>query len=252
MTTARSAALEDLQARIGYRFRDAALLDRALIHRSWSHEAQRRDRHGVLEDNERLEFLGDGVFYAVVGEQLFRAHPEAAEGQLTALRRHLVSGPRQVELARAWGLDAPGLVRLGHLPAGEVRRGQQKLLEDAVEAVVGAVFLDGGFDAARALLAGWVAECEPDLAEATDSKSVLQEALQARGLPTPAYLQVDSAGPGHERHFEFAALVVAAPGGAPEDWGRGEGPSKKKAQRAAAACALARLREAGVLPRDEG
>ncbi|MFH1469173.1 MAG: ribonuclease III [Pseudomonadota bacterium] len=250
MNPPRAALLEGLQARIGYFFEDIALLDRALTHRSWAHEAQARDTGGALEDNERLEFLGDGVFYALVGALLYIAHPEAPEGQLTMLRRHLVSGPRQAALARTLGLDRPGLVRLGHLPAQEIARGQDKILEDAVEALVGAIFLDGGLAAAQALLAPWVAAEEPELAEARAPKSLLQEALQALGLPAPTYTTLAETGPDHMRRFTCAALVVTAPDGEPEIRGQGEGSSKREAERLAAIAALERLVEEGVLPGD--
>jgi ribonuclease-3 len=247
MSQPRAVLLDRLQDRMGYRFHDVALLDRALTHRSWAHDQQRHDAAGVLEDNERLEFLGDCVFYAVVADHLYRAHPSATEGDLTDLRRHLICGPRQTAFGRSLGLDRPGLVRLGHLPADQVERGLDKIVEDAVEALVGAVFLDGGLAAAHALLDPWIVAEEPSSRDARPAKSILQEVLQAAHLPIPTYLTDRESGPDHRPWFACAAMVSTAPEAPAQAWGHGEGASKKEAERLAAIDALARLRAEGVL-----
>jgi ribonuclease-3 len=218
-----------LEKRLGYRFRRPELLDQALTHRSWAHE-----REAGVDHYERLEFLGDAVLGLVAAEELFRGHPELPEGELSKRKGFLVS--REVLARRGEELGLGDLLRLG---VGEERSGGREkasLLADAVEAVLGAVYLDGGLDAARQAVAGLFAEglVRPG-AGPSDAKTRLQEAVQARGWPLPAYRLVDQAGPDHAKRFTVEVELRGAPAG------RGHGRSKKSAEQEAAAVALAAL-----------
>jgi ribonuclease-3 len=250
MSGQRATLLEGLQQRLGYRFGDVSLLERALVHRSFAHERQLRDEHGVLEDNERLEFLGDGVLYLVISEFLFQAHPGASEGELTKRRRLQVRGVQQTAWGAALGLDDPLMLLRGRIPSHEADRGEASRLEDAFEAVLGAVFLDGGLEAARAVLDPMMRAADASERSLEPPKSRLQEALQARGLPVPSFPIVDQGGPAHQRWFEAAAMCVTEPGGQEVEWGRGRERSKRQAQTAAAVVAWGRLCDAGILEGD--
>lgn len=250
MSDERRELLDALQQRLGYRFGDIALLERALTHRSYAHERQRWDEHGVLEDNERLEFLGDGVLHLVVAEYLYEAHPSDSEGELHRRRRRLVQNTALTQRGRELALDDPRLLLRGRIPENEARRGEARRLEDAVEAVVGAIFLDAGFERTRAVLLSWLRAGDVDLHGGLDPKSRLQEAIQARGLPIPRYALVDAGGPDHERWFESVVNVETEPDAAPVEWGRGRATSKRKAEIAAAVDAWARLIQAGLVEAD--
>jgi ribonuclease-3 len=250
MRDERSELLEALQDRLGYRFEEPGLLARALIHRSFAHERQHWDQHGLLEDNERLEFLGDGVLYLAVSEFLFHGHPGADEGQLSKRRRFQIKGSQQAEWGRQLQLDDPRLLLRGRLPPDEEQRGEAKRLEDAFEAVLGAVFLDGGFEAARRVLEPLMRNMDDSLRSLREPKGRLQETLQARGLPLPAYEIVDEGGPAHSKWFEARIVLASAPGEEAIEWGRGRAPSKKRAETAAAREAWNRLIEAGLLEGD--
>ena len=183
--------LERFQRRLGYSFRDPALLAQALTHRS-----------ATAEHNERLEFLGDGLINFVVAEALYRARPQAEEGDLSRLRASLVC---EESLARAAGALEIGDVLTfgsGTLKSGGFRR--DPILADALEAVLGAVYLYGGFDAGRAacerVLAGPLAQL-PDPATLKDAKTRLQEFLQGAGRPLPVYELLAAQGPEHRPSF---------------------------------------------------
>jgi ribonuclease III len=250
MSDERCQLLEALQARLGHSFEDIGLLERALTHRSYAHERQRRDQHGVLEDLERLEFLGDGVLYLVLSEYLFRAHPGASEGELTKRRRLQVQGAQQTAWGRELQLDDPRMLLRGRSPEHEAARGEASRLEDAFEAVLGAVFLDGGFEAAKAVLLPLMHRADARSRPLEPPKSLLQEALQARGLPTPEYPIVADGGPAHDRWFEAVAMCVTTSGGEPRELGRARARSKRQAQTGAAESALLRLVEAGLVEGD--
>ncbi len=252
MSDERQQLLEELQERLDYRFRDPALLERALTHRSFASERQRRDEHGVFDDNERLEFLGDGVLYLVASDHFFRSYPAASEGELTKRRRLVVQGAQQTAWGELLKLDDPRLLLRGRLPEHEAARGRDSRLEDAVEAVIGAVFLDGGLEAAQTVLSPWLSAADVDLRSLEPPKNRLQEALVARGLPMPSYPIVADGGPAHDRWFEAAALCVTAAGEEPAEWGRGRARSMRLARNAAAEQALERLSGAGLLEVDQG
>ena len=210
----------------GYRFQDAALLERALTHRSFS---------GV--HNERLEFLGDGVLNCAVAAELYRRFPALPEGELSRLRAHLVNQPTLAALATKCKLGA--MLRLGE---GEQRSGgtqRPSIIADALEAVLGAIFIDGGFDAARdavsRLYADLLAEADP-LVLGKDAKTRLQEWLQARRLPLPLYTVIGKLGEAHAQTFEVACSIEAH-----DLRTTGVGPSRRAAEQVAAQAACDQL-----------
>lgn len=214
------------ETRLGYRFRDPALLDAALTHRSAG-----RDNY------ERLEFLGDSVLNFVVAVLLFQEFPQGSEGDLSRYRAALVSSHTLAGVAGDLALGDQLRLGGGELKSGGYRRGS--ILADSLEAVFGAVYLDGGFDAARAvvqrLLASRLAEL-PDAEALKDPKTRLQEQLQSRALPLPKYAVEEVAGEPHEQWFvascEVAALALRE---------QGEGASRRNAEQEAASRVLAAL-----------
>lgn len=211
--------IDDLQGRIGHRFRQTALLARALTHRSFG-----------ADHNERLEFLGDAVLSLAVSSLLFERFAGSDEGDLTRVRAHLVREDSLHRMALQLGL--PDVVRLSD---GEARGGgaqRASILADALEAVIGAVFLDAGFDAARALvqrLFGEVIAGTEIGAWAKDAKTELQEWLQARRLPVPTYRIAATRGQAHAQTFEVECVVPAL--GLTQ---AGEGRSRRQAEQEAA------------------
>jgi ribonuclease-3 len=226
--------VDALAGRLGYTFRDPVLLLTAVTHRSFVQE--RRPSGEPLPYNERLEFLGDAVLDLAVAEALVERLPDAPEGRLSTLRAALVNERSLAAAARA--LAVGEALRLGK---GEDRSGGREkasLLADAFEALVGAVYLDGGWRAARAVARAALGEAlERAVAGhvATDHKTALQEQLQRRGAPPPTYLVVGAVGPDHAPRFEVEVTV----GGAVV--GRGQGRSKKEAEQTAASAALTAL-----------
>ena len=221
------ALLTALQHRLGYRFADPALLLRALTHRS-----------AAAEHNERLEFLGDAVLQVTVSALLYERFAGCDEGDLTRVRAHLV---REDSLARA--ALALGLPEVMRLSEGEARGGgarRPSILADALEALIGAAFLDGGYAAAQALVQGLFAEviAGTDVDSWTkDAKTELQEWLQARKLPVPAYRIVATRGQSHAQTFDLECAVPAL--GLTE---RGEGKSRRSAEQEAARRMLGSLK----------
>lgn len=223
----RRERLAALETRLRHHFGDPALLETALTHRSYANE------QGLNENYERLEFLGDAVLDLLTAEWLYRGAPEASEGYLTRRKSHLVSEPILARMADSLGLGE--LLRLG---VGEARSGgdgKPSLLADVLEALIGALYLDGGLGAARrfveSLLEAMGGEGERRF---RDAKSALQEYLQARGRQLPRYVLKATEGPDHAKHFtvecRVRGLVV----------GVGSGRSKKIAEQAAAEDALRR------------
>jgi ribonuclease III len=222
-----------------FRFKDIELLRTALTHRSVLHEVNAAgvtDLTPATLTNERLEFLGDAVLGAVAAEYLYKLDPEADEGDLTRQRVALVRAETLVRWAREFDLGAYLYLGLGERPSSSSR---DRMLAGAFEAVVGAIALDRGFGAARRFLLRLIERDAPGilaLAEgAANPKGRLQELLQDRFRRAPEYRTVASAGPDHQRIF-----VVEVRHGE-RVLGRGEGPSKREAQQAAAADALAVL-----------
>jgi ribonuclease-3 len=229
----RESAWRGLEARLGHHFRDPALLDRALTHTSFANEAPAAD----AAHNEALEFLGDAVIGLVVAEMLHARDPGGPEGAKSKLRAHLVAERSLAGCAEAAGL--PGLLRLGR---GEEKTGgrlKQALWADAYEAVVAALYLDGGLGAAAAFVGR---ELAAPLAAAAavdpggDAKSALQELLQAGGESVPDYVVIAEEGPDHRKRFRVECRI----GG--RIAGEGIGYSKKEAQQDAARRALESVR----------
>jgi ribonuclease-3 len=227
----RAERLHELERRLGYRFADLGLLDRALTHASRAHEEGSSGRG----DNEPLEFLGDAVLGLVVTDLLHRRNPDGAEGPKSRRRARLVSAPSLARRAAELGL--PELLRLGR---GEEKTGGRRksaLWANAYEALIAALYLDGGFEAAHRFVRDeFAGDVKDDAIAADDPKSVLQELLQGQGRPLPEYHVAAEAGPSHRRLFRVECRL---------DDGfvsRGEGSSKKAAQQQAAERALVRLR----------
>ena len=212
--------------RLGYEFADADLLLRALTHRS-----------AAADNNERLEFLGDGVLNFVIAAALFRRCPEASEGDLSRLRAVLVRGRTLAELALELELGALLILGPGEQRNGSSRR--ESILADTVEALLGAIYVEAGFDAVQGVILNLFDERlnhlpAPD--EAKDAKTRLQEWLQARGRTLPQYALVERSGAKHAERF-VAACQLADENMLCE----GEGTSRRKAEQAAARCMLERL-----------
>lgn len=219
-----------LLRRLGYVFKDESLLDRALTHRS-----------AGSEHNERLEFLGDSIINFITAEYLYRAQPDAREGQLTRLRALLVRRDTLAEVARE--LDLGTALKLG---GGELKSGgrdRDSILADALEALVGAVYLDSGMDSCRNLVQRLFAEKMAQAQQrrvAKDAKTRLQERLQANGLPLPSYEVVEVKGAAHNREFQVFCRVASL-----DNPTRGTGGSRRQAEQAAARLALEQLNDKG-------
>lgn len=220
-----------LADRLGHTFRQPELLELALTHSSWANE-----RGGGEAHNERLEFLGDAVLELCVSTALFRRFPGVREGELTRLRAHLVSTVGLAQRARELGLDA--YIRLGRGEEQQGGRTRDAILSDALEAVLAAVYEDGGFVAAEKAVARIFAEHWPHTAgmpQARDCKSRLQEAMQHLFGRVPVYAQVATSGPEHAKRFQ---VRLTLPDG--QDF-EGQGTSCKKAEQDAARRALEAL-----------
>jgi ribonuclease III len=219
-----------LEERIGYRFKDNALLECALTHISALKGA--RNRAGSYQ---RLEFLGDHVLGLVISDVLFRSFPKADEGELSRRLADLVRKETCAEIARTIELGAA--ILLGSSEANAGARKRPAILADVCEAVIGAVYLDGGYPAAAALVERlWQVRMQATAPPQRDPKTVLQEWAQARGLPTPVYREVARTGPDHDPEFRIA---VQLPNFAPAE---GSGRAKRAAEQAAAAAMLTRER----------
>ncbi len=231
--TSRTGPLQELERALGYVFRDPALLRTALVHPTFAYE----NPSEAAEDNERLEFLGDAVFSLTVAKTLQSWPDRLPEGEMTRIRALLVSERTQAALARRIGLGA--LLRFGRGEEGTGGRDRVSNLSNALEAVLGAVFLDGGFEAAEAVvlrlygdrIAGAVRD-----RHALDAKSRLLEIVQAGTVRRKASFRiVREEGPAHARRYAAEALVDGAVVGA------GEGASKQEAEQEAASAAVAAL-----------
>jgi ribonuclease III len=217
----------ELETRIGYEFADKSLLDRALTHISALTGAGRAGSY------QRLEFLGDHVLGLVVSDMLFRAFAKADEGELSRRLADLVRKETCAEVART--IDLGAAVRLGSSEVNAGGRQRIAILADVCEALVGAVFLDGGYAAAAALVEQlWGERLRAPARPLRDAKTMLQEWAQARGLPTPAYREIARTGPHHDPEFR---VVVELPAFPPAE---GMGRSKRAAEQAAAAALLTR------------
>ncbi len=222
---------QELAQRLGLKFKDMLLLSRALTHRSYLNEHPE-----ALEDNERLEFLGDAVLDFVVGAWLYNHFPEMPEGDLTRLRSALVYTDQLAVFARKIQLGNAMRLGRGELQAGGKDR--TPLLCDTFEAFIGAIFLDQGILAVQKFLASLLIEASEDALihhKTEDPKSQLQEWVQARGFAAPRYVTRSMTGPDHSKVFEVDVIVNEIV------FGTGDGPSKQIATKAAARDALQRL-----------
>ncbi|MEK7550499.1 MAG: ribonuclease III [Patescibacteria group bacterium] len=208
-------------------FINNSLFDQALTHRSWVNEHK-----GKRTSNERLEFLGDAVLEFIVSRELYKSFPDKEEGYLTALRANLVNTISLAEIAKNLNLGS-----IIYLSKGEEETGGRtnlSLLADTVEAIIGALFIDGGLSSAEEFInKNLLHELgKRALLPLKDAKSLLQEYVQSRGLLTPKYKVIREIGPDHNKEFEIEAVVDS------KAWGRGVGKSKAVAEQEAAKVAL--------------
>jgi ribonuclease III len=238
-TTKIREEYEALEQALGYRFRDFGTLEHALTHRSHASE----DVTGGVADNESLEFLGDAVLGFVIAEILFTRFPDRDEGQKSKMKAALVSAPTLTRLAKGLGLGSYLLLGRGEEKTGGRRK--HTLLADGFEAVIAALYLDGGIDAARAFIARQFEPAVDGLSGTEtfrdDHKSALQSVLQGRGDPLPEYVIVAEEGPAHRRLFRVEVRLKG------DVLAGAEGRTKKAAEQEAARLALERL-----TPRPQG
>lgn len=224
-------APRDFARRLKLPFTDWLLLSRALTHRSYLNE-----HTDALEDNERLEFLGDAVLDFVVGAWLYNRYPEMPEGDLTRMRSALVYTEQLAEFGRQIGLG--NAMRLGRGEAQAGGRDRSALLCDTFEAVVGALYLDAGISAVLDFVSPLLDEASDQILierKTEDPKSLFQEWAQAEGFSAPQYVTRNAMGPDHSKLFEVEAIVNG------DVYGSGQGNSKQAAAKAAARAALIHL-----------
>jgi len=242
------ADVASLELRINYHFSDRELLHRALTHSSLANEC-RVGPGSPLNDNEQLEFLGDSVLGFLIAEALVRRFPQYREGELSRLKAHLVSAAHLHGVARR--LDLGSYLELGRSEEMSGGRAKKTLLVDGLEAVIAAIYLDGGLEAAQAFVAGYVLDAPfsgdedagTDIQPAiTNFKSALQELAQSRKLPQPRYTIVRERGPEHSKTFTVEVRVG-------KDWtGQAEGRTKKVAAQRAARGVYERLLQESPQP----
>ena len=223
--TAEHAAIE---ARIGHKFADPNLLTTAITHVSALKPQRKRG-----DSYQRLEFLGDHVLGLIVSDMLYRAFPNADEGEMSKRLADLVRKESCADVAKSLGLTDD--IKLGAVGAGAGARLRKSVLGDICEAVIGAIFLDGGYGAAATFVErNWTERMRKPRQPLRDPKTVLQEWAQGKGLPTPVYREVERSGPHHDPQFRVA---VDLPGLAPAE---GVGGSKRAAEKVAASVMIAR------------
>lgn len=225
-------SLDALQSRLGYRFREPSLLLLALTHPSVTHE-----QGGGQAHNQRLEYLGDAVLQLALSREIYDRYPNHNEGPLTKLRSQLVNQGSLTEQGRRLGLGTHLVLSRGEQISGG--RERPSILADAYEALLGAIFLDGGFEAARTFILDCFQTQFAELAEVStrdNPKGALQEILQAFSAESPQYHVTSASGPDHDRSFECAVTHQG------KELGRGKGKSKKTAESQAAVVALERMK----------
>ena len=227
--------MKKLEEKIGYTFRDPTLLENALTHSSYANE----HREKGMPSNERLEFLGDSILGLVVADHLYRTRPELPEGDLTRIRAALVCEGSLVEVAKS--LDLGSYLKLGKGEEGGGGRRRPSIQADAVEAMLAAVYLDGGIGQARKLIHTLVLGREQEkTAAGRDYKTALQELIQRESGQVLVYHLAGESGPDHAKVFSMEVLLNG------QAIGNGQGHSKKEAEQAAAKAAVQKLE------RDEG
>ena len=221
--------MRNLEETLGYTFHDRSLLENALTHSSYANE----NRFKGCQSNERLEFLGDSVLGMVTADYLFRTHPDLPEGELTRTRSALVCEESLVEVAKAWGLGE--YLRLGKGENAGGGRRRPSIQADAVEAVLAAVYLDGGIGSARKIIQKYILDRESEKARNRDYKTALQELVQRESGQVLQYRLTGSSGPDHAKIFTVEVDLNGA------TIGQGEGHSKKEAEQNAARAAIGHL-----------
>ncbi|MCL2047599.1 MAG: ribonuclease III [Defluviitaleaceae bacterium] len=223
--------MSDLQTNLGYTFSRHNLLKHAITHSSFVHE-QKLD---AAQSNERLEFLGDAVLQLCISDFLYHRYPDMSEGDLTKKRAALVCEPCLAEIARRMGVG--NFILLGQGEASEGGRGKDSILSDAMESIIGAVFLDGGIEEVRALVQRLYEPIADRASKQTrDFKTTLQEILQRKSRETAVYSIIKEEGPAHKRIFTAQVRHRN------RSLGKGTGASKKSAEQDAAKKALERLK----------
>lgn len=233
-TELHSMPLESLEHALGVTFRTPHLLKEALTHRSYRNE----HAHWPHAHNERLEFLGDAVLELVVTEWLFAQYPASDEGELTAVRAALVNYQAMARLARALSIDTH--LKMSRGEAKDVGRAREVILANAIEAVIGALYLDAGIEPVRALLTKHLLQYADEIMQSKsykDPKSALQEWVQDRKRVTPTYRVLSEDGPAHQRTFTVGVYI------GDELIAEGTGPAKQDAEVAAAKRALVSVGE---------
>lgn len=221
--------MEKLEQKIGYAFKNKALLKEALTHSSYANENPKSS----ARCNERLEFLGDSILSIIVSEYLFLEHPDIFEGELTRLRAALVCEDSLFGFAKQ--IDLGGHILLGRGEESSGGRGRASVLSDAFEALIAAIYLDGGMDAARPFVLGFAAPGEKKLARGADYKTELQELAQRDPGAELQYRLAGESGPDHNKTFTVEVLLGE------RVIGSGSGRSKKQAEQEAAKAALTQL-----------
>lgn len=216
-----------LLKRLGYHFNDPALFELALTHRSCG-----------ASNNERLEFLGDAALNFIIGHAIYCRLPDTSEGELSRYRASLVKGATLAVIARELGIGDHLKLGVGERKSGGHRR--ESILADALEAIIGAIYLDGGMGACESAVLQWFAERLDNLSDTNlkDPKTQLQELLQARGKALPVYEVIDVSGEAHRQHFTVRCSAEGLPGPT-----IGEGSSRRAAEKKAAAAALSGLNQ---------
>lgn len=222
--------METLEARLGYTFQDRGLLENALTHSSYANE-----NHSPGGSNERLEFLGDSILGMVTADFLYKEHPDLPEGDLTRKRAALVREESLVEVADR--LDLGAYLRLGRGEEQGGGRGRPSIRADAVEAVLAAVYLDGGLEEAKEIIRRFILDREAEKAANRDYKTALQELVQRESGQVLTYRLTGETGPDHAKEFSVAVELNG------RTVGEGQGHSKKEAEQMAAKAAMAALRE---------
>lgn len=222
--------MKTLETKLGYQFQNPKLLDHALTHSSYANE----HHLGSISSNERLEFLGDSVLGMIVADHLYRTFPDLPEGDLTRIRANLVCEGSLVLVAKEWDLGR--FLKLGKGENACGGRSRPSILADAVEAVLAAVFLDGGLAHDRDIIQRFLLDRMEQVNRASrDHKTYLQELVQRKSGQVLSYELIGESGPDHNKTFQMQVLLNGQP------IGQGTGHSKKEAEQAAANAAIERL-----------
>ena len=239
-----------LETALGYSFQRRGVIEQALTHSSQAREQESQQTGGnksTVNDNEQLEFLGDAILALVTSEELFHRFPKFREGELSKLRAHVVSERHLIQVAQR--LELGQYLRLGRGEERSGGRNKTALLVDALEAILAAIYLDGGMQPAREFIVREILAPELERMEReggtlpmTDFKSALQETLQGLGMPQPSYVLVQEAGPEHSKTFTVEVRLNSKNGeGRTEFVGRAQGSTKKTAEQEAARQSLSYL-----------